>query len=389
MNQYKALAASILLATISACSGGGSSGITSDPQTQAYDLAEEQTALQDTYEIPVGEDVVAHVSSDGLSEYASSFELSQSTNINQISFSGIVNADLESLLSLVTFIVTIYSPNEVNENVPENSAATELILQANATFIKTLSENNHLYGFNIEQANLYNLEAGEYFISIMDNGSEGIEFQWARENSDHLTTGLAGGASRETPQSPWKSEQWGRNLRIAGSCQSTCIVSGQTKGSISINQSDYQLSAAIIDAETTGPVYFLGLYESTVLAQGGASGEETVTINEQDSENVTLVLSSYNATNWILTGDGVDNLSSVYILDYQTGAVTGAAQSTPVTSYSFDEGNYIGTLSEWPDLESTELSEQEKQQALIAVEAITGSVTSYGVVYSVDGFEVY
>ena len=71
------------------------------------------------------------------------------------------------------------------------------------------------------------------------------------------------------------------------------------------------------------------------------------------------------------------------------GAVTGVAQSIAVTSYSFDEGNYIGTLSDWPDMESTELSEQEKQQALTAIEAITGTVTSYGVVYSVDGFEVY
>lgn len=100
------------------------------------------------------------------------------------------------------------------------------------------------------------------------------------------------------------------------------------------------------------------------------------------------MLSAYNTTSWILTGEGVDNLSNVYILGYQTGAVTGAAQTTTVTSYSFDEGNYIGTLSEWPDLDSGELSDQEKQQSLTSIEAIVGQVTSYGVVYSTDGFEV-
>jgi hypothetical protein len=40
-------------------------------------------------------------------------------------------------------------------------------------------------------------------------------------------------------------------------------------------------------------------------------------------------------------------------------------------------------------MESTELSEQEKQQSLTEIEAITGKVTSYRVVYSADGFEVY
>jgi len=50
-----------------------------------------------------------------------------------------------------------------------------------------------------------------------------------------------------------------------------------------------------------------------------------------------------------------------------------------VNSYSFDEGNYIGTLSEWPYIESTEFSEEEKQQALIKIQAVTGAVTSYGV----------
>jgi len=36
-----------------------------------------------------------------------------------------------------------------------------------------------------------------------------------------------------------------------------------------------------------------------------------------------------------------------------------------------------------------ELSEQEKQQSLTNIEAVTGTVTSYGVVYSANGFEVY
>lgn len=212
---------------------------------------------------------------------------------------------------------------------------------------------------------------------------KGVEFQWARENSDNLQTGLTGGASRDSSVSLWKSEQWGRNVRIAGTCQSTCIVEGETKGSVSIIDGDYQLEASILDSEATDPVYFLGVYE------GDVSGEVSVVVNEQDSSNVTLVLSAYNATTWNLSGNGLDNVTNIYVLGYQAGTVVGANQITTVISHSFDEDNYIGTLSEWPDMQSSELSEQEKQQSLTNIEAVTGTVTSYGVVYSTNGFEVY
>ncbi len=375
-----------------ACSSGSGSSAAdqqTDLQDLAHELAQGQTPLNDDYEIPDAVTIIAHTSSDGLSEYASRFTLGQTTSINQLSFSAIVKGELSEDLLIATFIVTVFEPNDIDEKIPESSTATQLILQAQAKKVSDIDDTQSVYSFNIEQSNLFNLTSGDYFISIMDSGTEGFEFQWARENSTHLSTGLNGGASKASPQSLWQAEQWGRNLRLAGSCQTTCIIEGKTKGSIAIVNSDYQAQAQILNADATDPIYFLGLYESNVMAADNINGEVTVTIKAQESENVTIVLSAYNATTWKISVEGLVSVKNVYVLGYQQGTVTGLIDSVAIHSYSFDEGNYLGTLSEWPDATLEDLAQQDKQAALEFIQAVAGDVTSYSVVYSADGFVVY
>lgn len=124
------------------------------------------------------------------------------------------------------------------------------------------------------------------------------------------------------------------------------------------------------------------------LYEGDINDEITVTVNQQETNNVTLVLSAYNAVSWKLSGEGLVSISNIYLLGYQSGTVDNAPAGITPKVYSFENDNYIGTLSEWPDVDSDELSEQEKQQSLVNIEAVTGEVTSYGVVYSANGFEV-
>ncbi len=391
MNKIRMTLIILVSQCLLACSGGGSGGGSATPkdgdqqniQDLAYELAEGETSLSSNYEIPEGDSVIAHTSSDGLSEYTSAFTLSQGTSINQISFSGVALGELEEDLVVATFVVTVYEPSDINPAIPDSTKATELILQAQAKSIADIASDQTLYSFNINQANLFTLDTGSYFISIMDLGSEGFEFQWARENSNNLSTGLAGGASKADPQGEWQADSWGRNLRLAGSCQSLCTIEGETKGSIGITSSSYQAEAAVLDDQSTDPVYFMGVYE------GDASAQISVDITAQESHNVTLVLSAYNATTWTLTGAGLGSVTNVYVLGYQQGTVTGLPNSIAANSYSFDENNYIGTLSEWPDPVSEEYPEPQRRESLLGIEALTGSVTSYSVVYSTDGFVVY
>ena len=91
-------------------------------------------------------------------------------------------------------------------------------------------------------------------------------------------------------------------------------------------------------------VYMIGVYESV---NGG--GTATVDIGDQFGRDTVLVLSSYEPTQWNLTGDGVDDLSRVLLYGYNEQTATGVNQGL-VSEFSYEGSvrNYQGYTFNFP-----------------------------------------
>ncbi len=122
-------------------------------------------------------------------------------------------------------------------------------------------------------------------------------------------------------------------------------------------------AASISIADPSGPVsyhestpdsntiiYGIGVYETSI-GRGFREhpiGTANIHIESQGSNQSVLVLSSYEPTNWNITGTGISSISSIYLFGYHDQSVTISNSSIDIFEFSYlGEGDYQGITYEW------------------------------------------
>jgi hypothetical protein len=137
------------------------------------------------------------------------------------------------------------------------------------------------------------------------------------------------------------------NTGLAVATLATFAIAHQASASVVTigNGNIVQTSQYVANAATADEVHVIGLYD------GGSSGPNsnsqgvdipgTTVVNVLGSSagSVSLVLSAYERTNWVLTGDGVASLASVIINGYGASQAFGIDGSKLVNRSGL--GNYI------------------------------------------------
>lgn len=121
---------------------------------------------------------------------------------------------------------------------------------------------------------------------------------------------------------------------------------------ITINDSSYL--SGYYESENVNndySLYMIGVYQTT--SDRGfrehPTGTANVNIGDQFGKNTILVLSSYEPTDWIIHGDGVDDLSQIILLGYHDQSISGYEHGTDISEYSYyGTNNYRGINYYWP-----------------------------------------
>lgn len=130
------------------------------------------------------------------------------------------------------------------------------------------------------------------------------------------------------------------------------ITSSSSAFSISIDDPTY--STSFYDSPSVNKdysLYMIGVYETRSDHSGGyhPTGTANIEIGEQFGKDTILVLSSYEPTQWNITGLGVDDLTNIILYGYHDQSVIGLLASTVVTEYSYHgEKNYQGMTYTFP-----------------------------------------
>lgn len=98
-------------------------------------------------------------------------------------------------------------------------------------------------------------------------------------------------------------------------------------------------------------LFMIGVYETRSDHGFGyhPTGTATVNIANQNERDTTLVLSAYEPTTWNLLGEGVDDLTNIFLFGYHEQSVTGVNDFASVTEYSYEgNGNYKGFTYTYP-----------------------------------------
>ena len=121
---------------------------------------------------------------------------------------------------------------------------------------------------------------------------------------------------------------------------------------ITINDPSYSTSyyeSATVNNDYS--LYMIGVYE-TASDRGfreHPTGTANIDIGDQFGKNTILVLSSYEPTQWNITGNGVNDITNIFLYGYHDQSVTGFTPSTLVTEYSYlGEGHYEGFTYQYP-----------------------------------------
>jgi len=121
---------------------------------------------------------------------------------------------------------------------------------------------------------------------------------------------------------------------------------------ITINDPSYSTSyyeSATVNNDYS--LYMIGVYETRSDHSFGyhPTGTANIEIGDQFGKATTLVLSSYEPTNWNITGLGVGDITDIILYGYHDQSVSGFLTSTSVTEYtSHGEGSYEGYTYQFP-----------------------------------------
>jgi len=215
MNKVKLLLSILLPVIVASCGSGSGQSESSNPPVN---LSEDHNLSEGLFEFVSNYEALNNISGarkeqlelEGVQVVGSRFSLLQSSSINQITVSAVLpvlntqNLELEA---------SIYS---LHEGLP-NTLVTSFKFSPH---IRVLSKTNSTVSLNFYKEGMASLQAGDFILAI--ESSDG-NFQWIPEHENHLGVGHSGGASRKLNDSQWSSNDWGRNIRLAGTCEAECV----------------------------------------------------------------------------------------------------------------------------------------------------------------------
>ena len=114
-------------------------------------------------------------------------------------------------------------------------------------------------------------------------------------------------------------------------------------------------------------VFMIGVYEAV---NGG--GTANIDIGKQHGRDTILVLSAYEPTLWSLTGDGVEDISQVFLYGYEEQTITGLDGQTSFTEFSYEGNrNYQGNTYAYPG--NGRVVNHVQSETGLSVDAFVGS----------------
>jgi PEP-CTERM motif len=147
-----------------------------------------------------------------------------------------------------------------------------------------------------------------------------------------------------------------QGLIASASLLTAFTASHAAQGIVSFGQGEQAIPSQYVAEYVPGQqqVHLVGVYDGG--AQGGKwfderpyfAGTTYVNVQGVPDEKVSLVLSSYEGTHWIIQGEGAAALDSVLIQSYHASSVTGVdASKVTLTSFETD-GTYASCAYGWP-----------------------------------------
>lgn len=380
----------------------------SSAEVESFPLTNDKHVFLDNFEEKASAVSVVSTSTGNGNQFANAFSVYQQTDIEQITWVGTLDGAPIDTIEEATFTLRIF---EAHNGAPKENFIAEQTVTVDA-IERDLFISSPMFTFNITQTALFELEVGDYYLSII--GSDSYVFKWAREGSNSTIT--SDGAIRLTPSASWQNQSFGQNVRIAGSCEATCLTEplneASEPGSIVLSGSNVSVSpqAEIRNSAALDPVYYLGVYYSPE--------EKAIEVNieEQSSDNVTLVLGDERGIDWTLSGEGLDNISQIFIISGESSTVTLSNNNQVSEAYSgrisfpsesfpvitsldnmtliFYTGNINNSLGrhaiyEWPDQDSTSLANANLLNDIAEIESVTGTITSYGVDFGATEISIH
>jgi hypothetical protein len=164
------------------------------------------SSYADNYVIPVNVDSLQFRESQRYGEqWAATFSYARNIWINRISWLGLVENN-ESMLDGNALFILRVSFGEYKDlvNIPKSLPITEHLVEAEARLIGTL-ESGYFYEFVYTDYSTFFVDAGNYWISIVDPEIEGIDFSWALTTETSPSSGNRSSV-RTTDHGEWQSK---------------------------------------------------------------------------------------------------------------------------------------------------------------------------------------
>lgn len=159
----------------------------------------------DSYEVPADPDSLQFRDSQRYGEqWATTFSWARNISINRLSWLGRVENNDSLLDGKARFILRVFdSEYQHPTSIPASPLIAEHLVEAEARLIGTL-ESGYLYEFVYSDYETFRVGAGNYWISILDPGTEGMNFSWALTTGTQFSSGHRSSV-RTTDHGAWQS----------------------------------------------------------------------------------------------------------------------------------------------------------------------------------------
>lgn len=134
--------------------------------------------------------------------------------------------------------------------------------------------------------------------------------------------------------------------KLIGSIILACTVAYSPTARITINDPTYNNSFYESNPPGDTIVYAIGVYETRRdhSYEYHPIGNATIKIQDQGDKKTILILSSYEPTNWNISGAGSKSVKSIYLFGYHDQSVTIDNPLSNVYEYSYEgTQNYVGS----------------------------------------------
>lgn len=147
---------------------------------------------------------------------ATMFSHARSMWLSRITWLGRVENNSELLDGTALFILRVADGEYKNlAYVPKSLPKTEHLVKAEARLLATL-ESGYLYEFVYTDYSTFNVEAGNFWISIVDPEIEAMKFSWAVASGTALSSGAGSASVRTTDQGVWQSNVQATATKLEG-----------------------------------------------------------------------------------------------------------------------------------------------------------------------------